>query len=368
LGRLGQTPFELGNVLLSGANAGDPPDGVMAPKSVLNDLRRQAVEVLLSQRSTRRIHQVVDGDALDHLRHEAASSHSDAAEDGSRLSVLARNLEQLRAVLDWASPTGQRPEMVYCDFEDVRRYKEAVEMARAAGIPIALATLRIVKPGEEGLLRQIADCAPDAVLVRNLAAVSFYSELSPRLPMIGDYALNIANDLTAAIFADAGLIRMVLSYDLNWKQLAAVLQRFPPARFEMVLHQHMPMFHMEHCVFAHTLSTGKDYRDCGRPCERHRVDLRDRVGQAHPLIPDVGCRNTLFNATAQSAAEYVPEMKRLGLRHFRVELLREQNDDVVRLLDRYASILAGLDDPKSAWRQLRVLNQLGVTRGTLDHL
>jgi putative protease len=115
------------------------------------------------------------------------------------------------------------------------------------------------------------------------------------------------------------------------------------------------------------LSNGKDYRDCGRPCETHKVDLRDRVGQAHPLIPDVGCRNTLYNAAAQSGAEYVPRMKEMGVRFFRVELLRESPQEATALLDRYARVIAGIEDPKKAFRQLRVLNQLGVTRGTLDH-
>ena len=43
-----------------------------------------------------------------------------------------------------------RPGLVYCDFEDVRRYRDAVELAHAAGQPVGLATLRILKPGEEG--------------------------------------------------------------------------------------------------------------------------------------------------------------------------------------------------------------------------
>src|SRR6185436_3972786 len=130
---------------------------------------------------------------------------------------------------------------------------------------------------------------PDAILVRNLAGIAFFSEKSPHLTLIGDYSLNIANELTAAIFAEHNLVRFVPSYDLNWRQLAAMLARFDPMRFEAVIHQHMPMFHMEHCVFAHTLSNGKDYHDCGRPCETHRVDLSDRVGEPHPLIPDVVC-------------------------------------------------------------------------------
>jgi putative protease len=126
------------------------------------------------------------------------------------------------------------------------------------------------------------------------------------------------------------------------------------------------MFHMEHCVFCHTLSTGTSYKDCGRPCDTHRVDLKDRAGTAHPLIADVGCRNTVYNATAQSAAEYVPRMRQLGIRDFRVELLRESQDEAASLLDRYTRVIAGLDDGRRAWRQLRILSQLGVTRGTLE--
>ena len=126
------------------------------------------------------------------------------------------------------------------------------------------------------------------------------------------------------------------------------------------------MFHMEHCVFAAFLSSGKDFRDCGRPCETHKLELRDRVGANFPVHPDTGCRNTVFNSVAQSAAEYVGRMLELGLRTFRVDLLRETPQQVGALLDRYARVVAGKDDGREVWRQLRALNQLGVTRGTLQ--
>jgi putative protease len=367
LSRLGDTPFELRD--LSCEIAGAP----MVPKSLLNDLRRRAVEQLLRQRE--HAHEIVRPDALGELRtlawHEAPFHlESSAARDGSSchelaLHVLIRTHAQLDAAL--AFDDKLKPATIYCDFEDVRRYRAAVEICHAAKIPVSLATMRIVKPGEDGWLNQLLDANPDGILVRNLASISFFRERAPQLALIGDYALNIANELTADLFArQANLLRMVPSYDLSWQQLAAMLGRFDPSRFEAVIHQHMPMFHMEHCVFAHVLSNGKDFHDCGRPCEKHAVDLRDRVGQPHPLIPDAGCRNTVFNAQAQSAAEFVPRMKRLGLRHFRVELLRERGDEVAPLLHRYADVLLGRGDPKSAVRSLRVLNQLGVTRGTLD--
>jgi putative protease len=144
-----------------------------------------------------------------------------------------------------------------------------------------------------------------------------------------------------------------------------MLRRFPAGMFEAVVHQHIPMFHMEHCVFCHTLSKGKDYRDCGRPCDTHRVDLRDRAGKLNPLVADVGCRNTMYNAEAQSALEYIPKMQQMRLHDFRVELLREKAHEVAPLLDRYADVLSGRIESNAAFRSLRVLNQLGVTRGTL---
>jgi putative protease len=128
------------------------------------------------------------------------------------------------------------------------------------------------------------------------------------------------------------------------------------------------MFHMEHCVFAAFLSTGKDHTDCGRPCESHRVELRDRVGAHFPVHPDTGCRNTVFNSVPQSAAEYIGRMMELGIRWFRVDLLRETPEETVRLIEQYTRVLDGTDDGKQTWKQLRALNQLGVTRGTLNLL
>src|SRR5262249_43301928 len=99
---------------------------------------------------------------------------------------------------------------------------------------------------------------------------------------------------------------------------------------------------------------------------RHQVELRDHVGEAHPLIADVGCRNTVFAARAQSAAPYVPRLLERGIRWFRVELLREDADETHGLLETYSRALAGHDGGPSVWRELQVLSGIGLTRGTLD--
>jgi putative protease len=358
LSRLGDTPFVLRNLV---ADALDP---VMVPKSLLNDLRRRAADRLVEARCQSRAVYIEAPDALEFLR-SAVPAPDSAPKTQYSLCILARTLDQLLAVTTWSriAPIAT----VYCDFEDVRKYADAVPIARAAGLQIGLATTRIIKPGEEGLLRQVAAANPDAILVRNLAGLGFFKEERPELTLIGDYSLNVANELTAAMFLEHGLARLVPSYDLNWRQLRAMLTRIDAGFFEAVIHQHMPMFHMEHCVFCHTLSTGKDYRDCGRPCDTHKVELKGRDGQPHPLIADVGCRNTVYNASAQSALELVPQLKELGVRHVRVELLRQDARETHDLLTKYADVVEGRADGKQTARGLRVLSQLGVTRGTFDY-
>ena len=104
----------------------------------------------------------------------------------------------------------------------------------------------------------------------------------------------------------------------------------------------------------------------GRPCDHHQVDLRDRVDARFPVLVDVGCRNTVYNALPQSAAEHLPRMLKSGLRWFRVELLRESPDQISSLLEQYGRVVAGIEDGRAIWKELRALNQLGVTRGTLQ--
>jgi putative protease len=347
-GRLGDTPYQLA------ATAIEITGEALVPKSVLNDLRRRSIAELLALR--------------DAVRHEFHPSRKRERRvfplpaGSTELVVLCRTLDQLDAVLSLDEP----PALVYCELEDLRRYGDAVARARAAHVPIGLATLRIQKPHEEGHLRLIASFEPDVILVRNLAGLTYFRAEHPTIPLVGDFSLNVANELSAELFHDEGLVRIVPSYDLNWTQLSALVEASDPNWFEVVVHQHMPMFHMEHCVFAAFLSDGKDWRDCGRPCDRHRIELRDRVGAAFPVVADTGCRNTVFNSLPQSAAEFLPRMLGLGLHRFRIELLRETPEAVGPLIERYARILSGSDDGRGAWRQLQALNQLGVTRGTLQ--
>jgi putative protease len=156
----------------------------------------------------------------------------------------------------------------------------------------------------------------------------------------GDFSLNATNAVTARTLLALGLSTLTPAYDLDLTQLLDLARGVPALRLEVTLHQHLPLFHNEHCVYSHLLSNGRDFRDCGRPCERHLIELRDGLQLSHPVIVDVGCRNTVFNARAQSAAACLPQLLAAGVRRFRVELVRETFAETRRVLEAYAGCCA----------------------------
>ena len=362
LGRLGGTPFSLGE--LRNHLEGD----VILPVSELNRLRRETIAAL-EQLAAQPPRWQLNASGLSTFTFQPSTAPASSTPE---LIIVVRSLEQLDAAL-----TCPGIATVYCEFENPKHYRDAVQTFRTWQVTptienqkskienssIWVAPPRISKPGEEWILKQVRSCDADGYLVRNYDHLAYFAADRKR----GDFSLNVANPLTAAHYLQRhGLERVTASYDLNITQLESLLQGAPGTWFDITIHQHMPMFHMEHCVFCAFLSKGKDYHDCGRPCDTHRVALRDRVGAELPLKADAGCRNTVYNNRAQTGADYVARLLELGARSFRVEFINEGADEVVRTITRYQQLVRGEITGADVWRELKLLNQLGVTRGQME--
>jgi putative protease len=351
LGRLGNTPFYLEQLVnqLEGE--------LLLPVSELNRLRRSLVSQLETLRAQPHRWQLNQTAGLTDLLPALPVTQPQPAQ----LICLVRNLEQLQAALT------AKVTHLYCELEDPRRYREAMRMVEekrmqtGSACQLYVAPPRITKPSERWILQQVQSAQADGYLVRNYDQLQFFADQR----CVGDFSLNVANPLTADYLRQFGLERLTASYDLNNHQLEDLLQSSPPDWFEITIHQHMPMFHMEHCVFCAFLSDGTDYTNCGRPCETHQVKLRDRIGTEHILQADAGCRNTVFNGLAQTGAEYVQQLLELGVRYFRIEFVGETPAQVQQTSAYYHKLLQGQITGAQLWRELKLHRQLGVTRGTL---
>lgn len=350
--RLGGTLYQLRD--LRATIVGAP----MVPFSVLGRMRHRLVEEL-DRAAVTKPWPATANNVLPVLRANLQLDHPTVAVDRApQLHVLCRSLSQLRTVLRLGAST------VYVDFQDLREYREATDLAQAAGAEILLATPRIQKPGEMGIFRMLAKREAAGILARNLAGIDFFVNAGRKV--VADFSLNVTNELAAEWLIELGVRRMTASYDLNRDQLLTLASAIPSSWLEVVVHQHMPMFHMEHCVFCAVISPGTNKTNCGRPCDVHEVKLRDRIGMEHSLRADVGCRNTLFNAVPQSAAEVLPQLASLGIRDFRIELLNDDPVEIARTMELYRELLAGRVSGRAVWSSLRASNRVGVTRGTLE--
>lgn len=348
LGRLGDTPFELGDVEI------DLPNGAMIPPSSINRARRALAAALLATASRSFAETNTSWQTL-----VAQSLPPDQSPPPRGLFVLCRTLEQARAAIH-AGADG-----VYLDFLELVGTGAAVRALRAeyANVKVGVAPPRIRKPGEEKIDRYLDSLEPDIVLVRGLGALR--DRGSSKAMRIADFSLNVTNRLSAAEVMSRGVHAFTPSFDLDAAQLERLLDSPFGPYAEIVVHHPMPLFHMEHCVIAALLSSGKDYRDCGRPCEKHKVSLKDRAGMIHPVEADVGCRNTVFHAAAQSAASVFKTAERAGAGRFRIELVRETAKDVERIVSTYRRLWAGEIEVLDVYRALRTEGGYGVVRGSL---
>ena len=359
LGRLGDTPYELRKL----TNA--LPDGVTVPLSALNRARRQLVDALaISAKQQRETSPTASAQTLLSVLDLSTTPPPPAG-----LYVLCRTEAQAHAALD-AGADG-----VWLDFLGLTGVARAVEDLRArpgSRTFIGVAPPRIRKPGEEKITRFLAGLDVDGTLVRGLGPLHELALLHaagqrPAGVFVGDFSLNVSNRLTVNEVLSRGVSAFTPSYDLDEAQLEALLATDAGPHAELVIHQPMPLFHTEHCVFAHLLSGGKghDYKTCGRPCESHQVSLRDRAGAILPIEADVGCRNTVFHERAQSAASLVAGAKRAGVTRYRIELVREDAAAVVDLVGAYKALLDGAASAKATLKRLKTSGGYGVVKGSL---
>lgn len=363
-GQLGDTPFAIGEIEMS------LEPGLFLPLGDIKQARRHAVEQLRKMlHEHQRNRQMPPEPVLQRLLPEADPIDVPASPG---LALLCRTAGQVDKALEMAET-----KEIILDFLEVHGLKLSCEKVRRSGRRLIVAAPRIFKPGEGRLVRYLLRLQPDALLIRStgllwqlhrLGGSGARFDRETRIPELwGDFSLNAANRLAAITLLDMGLSRLALTHDLNAEQIAALTRGLPAGyrtRIELIAHHHLPIFHTEHCVFARFLSTGNSYRDCGRPCESHRVHLRDPKDKDHLLLADVGCRNTLFNAQAQSAAPMIGMLRAAGIRHYRVELVDEPEEQVTDIFSGYHALINGRLDQRRLWAKLsRIPDAKGDPQG-----
>lgn len=294
----------------------------------------------------------------------AGKKISSNSQPGLKLNLLLRDKHQVEDVAN-AIKNGELTSAginyFILDFEFGLDFEPSLNLLRAQNLKVALATTRILKPNEHRNIKALLRMNPDAILARNLGAVQYLQANGFKGEILGDFSLNVANHLTAQYLLDKGLSSVCLGYDLNHLQVSELIQAGQAERFEVTAYQYMPSFHMEHCVFAAFLSKGSSFKDCGKPCEKHEVKLKDQFGNWHQIKPDQECRNTMYNGTSQSAARYVKEWESFGLGYIRYEALKERGSELITKIQAHLDFISGTKNLESLIKDLGNVESYGLS-------
>jgi len=371
LGALGATPFVLKSFGVKRLDS----TPIFYSHRELKEIRR---ELSLRLEQMRREHRVwgdettcLAGDEVlkwsDGLKWSADPAQVKAG--ASRLNLLLREAGQVEDLVEGIRSGQVLKDEIDCvilDFEFGRDYESSVASLKTLGIRCGIATTRILKPKEFVNFVRIERLQPDVILIRNLGALYHFTKVKPyKGELRGDFSLNVTNHLTADYFLNKGLSSITASYDLNARQVSELLKTADARRIEVTIHQYMPAFHMEHCVFAAVLSKGSSFRDCGKPCEKHRVQLSDEFGNRHQIKADPECRNTMFNAVAQSAAAQYAEWNALNLGAVRFEALFERGQELVGKIANYQSLLSRKKSATQILNELKITETYGLGEGPM---
>src|SRR5262249_2061972 len=189
---LGNTAYELGELEL------DVTGAPFIPSSVLNQLRREAVEKMTEWQSRPAVTEIRDPD-------QAVSKcmplpPMELVRGAAQLHLLVRTPEQLEAAI------GLRPASVTLDYLDLYGLRPSIERVKEAGLNVRVASPRVLKPGEERIAEFLLRC-DCPILVRSAGLLYSLRECVEH-KLFGDFSLNAANAIAASHLMSLGLERL----------------------------------------------------------------------------------------------------------------------------------------------------------------
>jgi U32 family peptidase len=335
-GRLGDTPFVLGAVDMTGVS-----DGLFLPVSEQNHLRQQAVEQLMLRRDWAR-------DARLAERRTRVEGAVAAVPHPSRLLPPPTRAFELSAQVyriedaDAASEAGAT-EICFDPFlrhpaPPLARIRALQERLTERGVSLRLRTPTIVRPEERRSIQKWLDLGLP-ILSGHLGLVA---ELAKEgRDVVADYAVNVFNAHTAAELFRLGARRIVASVELTTDELSQLVAPWDGEAFDVFLYGRPEGMTIEHCVLSAAFD--REPTTCRDLCvQKHtNVELTDPTGYTFPVATDSACRNRLLHSRPIDGAEFMPRLWRSGIRGYHVAF-NVPGDDMSSIVRAYRGALDAL--------------------------
>ena len=351
LGRLGGTPFRLGSVDINGL-----APGLFIPVSELNRLRQDATERLEEQLGWARMSDAAVRDARigECVAHIPERVQQVAALEQPTLRAIVYDVDQARE-----AAAGGATEIVLDPFlrhpsPPLARVTALRDELSAQGIGLRLRTPTIVRPEERKRLdKWLALGLP--VLTGHLGLAAELAEQG--VHVVADYATNVFNQHTAALFFELGAKQLVASIELTTEELGQLVAPWEGRGFDVLVYGRPEGMTIEHCVLSAAFD--REPTTCRDLCvQKHtNVSLTDPTGYTFAVATDSACRNRLLHSRPIEASEYLPALWAHGIRGYQMvfNVPGDPMRDIVRAYREALNRLASGETPDTAAMR-RLLN------------
>ncbi|MCU0621415.1 MAG: U32 family peptidase, partial [Gemmatimonadales bacterium] len=197
----------------------------------------------------------------------------------------------------------------------VARVRALADELAASGVALRLRTPTIVRPEHRRTV--------DKWLALGLPIVTGHLGLLAELgregrDVVADYAVNCFNQHTADMLFRLGARAIVPSIELTADELAQLVAPWGGEGFEVFVHGRPEGMTIEHCVLSAAFD--RVPTTCRDLCVQKHPDVRltDPTGYVFPVATDSACGNRLLHSRPVDGSEFLPALRRAGLRRFRL--------------------------------------------------
>lgn len=327
--KLGNTPYELDNLEII------MDDNVSMPVSILNQMRRDCIEILDQERTKIQDRKFKDKKIVYNLQN--IRKHKDVT-----LSAKVKNLEQLEVAL------GYNLEKIY--YEDVHTLEQAKTMAHKYSKEVVYSAPRIVRNKEYKQFNKFDNNKTKSVQVGNWGGLEYFKGSKLNI----DHYLNVFNSESIHYFESIGAENVCLSQELNLNEIKQTISS-TNISIESVVYGYTPVMITEYCPM------GVLVRDCKKDkrsavCSQTKYALKNAMGDMFKLSQDIFCRTTIYNSEVTCMLDNLEELENIGINMLRLDFTLEDASEVKKVIEAYVEVIE--NDFRLGTKATRLYNEL----------
>ena len=340
--KLGNTPYEIDQLKIN------LDEGVSMPISLINQMRREAIELLDNARISVKGRRYKDNDIK-----YSPKIYSRNADNKSKIRVKVNNIEALKSILNLDI------DMIY--YEDVSTIEQAMTMANANNKKLIYSAPRIVRNREYKRLEKSDEYCKDHVQISALGQVKYYKENSESVKFDVDYYLNPFNSETINHYKKEGAETVCISQELNLHEIKETTQ-YTDLEIETVAYGYIPMMLSEYCPMGVVARSCKKDKRCAN-CKESKYVLRDFKGEEYRVSQDIFCRSTIYNSSANCLINNLDELSEAGINIFRLDFTHETPELIEKITESFIDVIE--NDFVADAKSLEVFEDMDTTLGHL---